>query len=135
MKPWIGRVGVLLGGLAVAGATNVATMGAASADDDGGCGGPGFAHVCVSEDGGAINYTGYTNYATGNCTIHMMLWDYTEKPGGVKVFTSDFPCANGSHDYRPHGLSNPASGHDYKAEMRVDWGERVDTYLSPDLFA
>jgi hypothetical protein len=137
MKSWIGRAGVLLGGLAVAGATVAVSTSTASASSGGGCGGPGFSNVCISEDGGVVNYTGHTDFANGATgTVHLWLWDYTEKPGGVLVFTTDFPAATGPYDYRPGGLSNPTPGHDYKAEMRVEWAAgKTDVYLSPDMFA
>ncbi len=137
MKSTIGRAGVLCSGLAVAAATVAVSTGTASAADNGGCGGPGYAYVCISRNGGTVDYTGHTDFANGATgTIHLWLWDYTEKPGGVRVFTTDFPAATGPQDYRPGGLANPAPGHDYKAEMRVDWGgKKVDVYLSPDMFA
>lgn len=130
----IKRVGALLGGLAITVSTGAFAAGPAAAATGGGCGGPAFSTVCVSKDGGIVNYRGYTDFRQGSGTIHLLLWDYTARPGGTVVFISDFPTATGPHDYRPGGLSNPAPGHDYKAEMRVDWGNsHVDTYLSPDL--
>lgn len=145
MKSWIGRAGVLLSGLAVAAAAVTVSTGTASAYIGSGCGGPDgkrhsdtwYASACINEDGGVLNYYGHTDFPNGApATVHLWLWDYTAKPGGVRVFMTDFPVSAGPYDYRPGGLANPARGHDYKAEMRVDWGGgRYDTYLSPDLFA
>ncbi|MEU1985736.1 hypothetical protein [Nocardia sp. NPDC019395] len=136
MKSRIGRMGALLSGLALAGASALGAAGTASASTDGGCGDTSYAHACISMEDGVVHYSGYTDFAKGSGKVHLMLWDYTEVPGGVVVFTTDFPVATGPHHYRPGGLANPARGHDYKAEMRVDWGVgKDDVYLSPDLFA
>ncbi|MQY17771.1 hypothetical protein [Nocardia macrotermitis] len=137
MKSKFGRAGVLVSGVAMTVAAAAMSTGTAAADTDGGCGGPAYANVCISMDGGTLNYAGYTNFANGATgTIHLWLWDYTEKAGGVRVFTTDFPAATGPHHYRPGGLADPTPGHDYKAEMRVQWGNvKTDTYLSPDMFA
>ncbi len=136
-KSEYGRAGAVLSGVVMTAAAVAMSTGTASADRAGGCGGPGYAHVCISEDGATLNYTGYTDFANGATgTIHLWLWDYTEKPGGVRVFMTDFPAATGPHHYRPGGLANPTPGHDYKAEMRVQWSNvKTDTYLSPDMFA
>ncbi|WP_405498881.1 tetratricopeptide repeat protein [Nocardia sp. NBC_00511] len=130
------RTAAILCGLIATTAAMVAAGEPAQAASGGGCQGPGYANVCIGMDTGNIAYAGHTNYTTGTCTIHLMLWDYSAQAGGVPVFTKDFRCGSGQIDYRPAVLSNPTTGHDYKAEMRVDWGNsKVDTYLSPDLIA
>ncbi|WP_216892914.1 hypothetical protein [Nocardia alni] len=143
VKSRIGRAAVMLSGLVVAAAAVTVSSGTASAYVGSGCGGRDggkhtdtwYASACINGDGGAINYYGHTDFPNGApATIHLWLWDYTAKPGGVQVAKTDFPVAAGPHDYRTRSLAHPASGHDYKAEMRVDWGGgNVDTYLSPDL--
>lgn len=145
MRSRIGGLGALLSGLAMAVAAVTVSTGTASAYVGTGCGGrdgrrhadTAYASACINEDGGAINYNGHTDFPNGApATVHLWLWDYTARPGGVRVFMTDFPVATGPHDYRANSLTHPAFGHDYKAEMRVDWGNgNFDTYLSPDLFA
>ncbi|MEU1982135.1 hypothetical protein [Nocardia sp. NPDC019395] len=135
-KSKFARAAALLSGLAVVGASAVGTAGTASASNDGGCGE--FVHAsyaCVTLDDGVVNYSGFTDYTYGSGTVHLMLWDYTQEPGGVVVFTTDFPIAtDGPHYYQPGGLADPSPGHDYKAEMRVRWDDGSENrYLSPDL--
>ncbi|MGW4381036.1 hypothetical protein [Kitasatospora sp. NPDC004531] len=113
------------GGIALTGA------GSASASVGGGCDGPGWQQVCVSDGGGRIDFSVTTDFSANNCTEEVILWDYTTN---TRALSTSFPCRPGQSTFS-WALSNPTWGHTYKAEARFYWlpGTGYTYRTSPDL--
>ncbi|QMU69600.1 hypothetical protein [Streptacidiphilus sp. P02-A3a] len=105
--------------------------GTASASSGGGCGGTATEQACVSAGNGQVTASASSNFGNGSCNEEVILWDYTS---GGKALDTTFPCHNGPYTFT-WVLTNPSSGHDYKAEVRFYWqgGSGYDYQLSPDL--
>ncbi|MFJ8439013.1 hypothetical protein [Kitasatospora griseola] len=115
----------MAGGIALTGA------GAAEASTGGGCSGPGWQQVCISDGGSQVNTSVTTNFANNNCTEQVIIWDYTTNSQAINT---SFPCRAGQFTFT-WALSNPSWGHDYKAEARFYWqpGTGYTYQTSPDL--
>ncbi|MFD8598283.1 hypothetical protein ACFV1L_25090 [Kitasatospora sp. NPDC059646] len=116
----------MAGGIALTGA------GAASAASGGGCGGPGWEQICIGAGSGQVQATVATNFASNNCSEQIIIWDYTTNSQAI---STTIPCRSGQYTYT-YSLTNPAAGHDYKAEVRFYWngGSGYEYQVSPDLW-
>ncbi|MFI9719649.1 hypothetical protein ACIHFE_08325 [Streptomyces sp. NPDC052396] len=112
-------------GMALAAAALTTTMavagtGTASASTGGGCAGPTYKNVCISDhNNGRIGADAYLNFGNidSRCYMDFGVFDKTSWSFATSQAVS---CQNG-YQHLGIELTNPAQGHDYVGFVHVHW--------------